>query len=84
MTDAADHLPDGFTPSEELMFEKAECAACGLKVWEKARAWAHQHVRETGHATQLSFGYDVRDEHWESRLPYDRIAEIEALRSREP
>jgi hypothetical protein len=38
------------------------------------------HVRETGHAIQLYFGYDVRDENWLERLPYERVAEIEALR----
>jgi hypothetical protein len=35
---------------------------------------------ETGHPVQLHFGYDVRDEHWLERLPYDRLAEIEAPR----
>jgi len=80
MTGAADFLPGSFNPIEELMFEKAECTACSLKVREDARGWVHRHVRETGHSVQLSFGYDVRDEHWEIRLPYDRIAEIELLR----
>ncbi|HEX7931003.1 MAG TPA: hypothetical protein VF470_08900 [Sphingomicrobium sp.] len=80
MTDVSGLLPEGFTPSEELMFEKAECRDCGLKVFETSRAWAHQHVCETGHAIHLTFGYDVRDEHWESRLPYERVVEIEAVR----
>lgn len=80
MTDASSMLPEGFTPSEELVFAKAECKECGLKRFEDARAWVHQHVRETGHAIQLYFGYDVRDENWLERLPYERVAEIEALR----
>jgi hypothetical protein len=80
MTDASGLLPNGFTPVEEAMFEKAECRDCGVKKFEDVRDWAHQHVRETGHAVHLYYGYDVRDEHWESRLPYERVAEIEQLR----
>jgi hypothetical protein len=80
MTDASDLLPSGFTPVEEAMFEKAECRDCGVKAFEDVRPWAHDHVRATGHAVHLYFGYDVRDEHWESRLSYERVAEIEQLR----
>jgi len=80
MVDASDHLPSEFTPVEEGMFEKAECGDCGAKKFENVRVWAHEHVRGTGHAVQLHYGYDVRDEHWESRLPYERVAEIEELR----
>jgi hypothetical protein len=80
MSDASDHLPQGFTPVKEAMFEKAECGVCGLKTFGQAREWARQHVRETGHGVQLTMGYEVLDEHWESRLPYERLAEIEALR----
>jgi hypothetical protein len=50
MTDASDLLAKGFTPSEEAMFEKAECRDCGVKKFEAVRDWAHPHVRETGHA----------------------------------
>jgi len=67
-------------PSEELMWSKAECPTCGAKTRGDARGWAHAHVAETGHPVQLSLGYDVRDEHWESRLSYERIAEIERIR----
>jgi hypothetical protein len=81
MADVADFLPGGFNPTEELMFEKAECKECGVKYFESARNWAHQHVRDTGHAVHLYFGYDVRDENWLERLPYERLAAIEALRS---
>jgi hypothetical protein len=80
MTDASKHLPEGFNPVEEAIFENAECRDRGLKRFDQVRDWAHQHVRETGHAVHLHFGPDVRDEHWESRLPYERVAEIEALR----
>jgi hypothetical protein len=80
VTDASNLLPEGFTPVEEAMFEKAECKDCGHKHFQNARDWAHGHVRETGHAVHLYFGYDVRDEHWLERLPYERLAEIEALR----
>ncbi|HEY5409517.1 MAG TPA: hypothetical protein VIJ94_02210 [Caulobacteraceae bacterium] len=80
MTDASDLLPSGFTPVEEAMFEKAQCRDCGAKIFEDVRQWAHEHVRATGHAVHLYFGYDVRDEHWESRLSYERVAEIEQLR----
>ena len=83
MGDVSDLLPEGFVPTEELMFETANCKDCGLKVHDDVRTWAHDHVRETGHAVQLHYGYDVRDEHWESRLPYERVAEIEALRRSE-
>lgn len=81
MTTASDMLPDGFSPTEELMFAKAECQTCGLKQLDDAKAWAHEHVRETGHVVHVTMGYDVRDEHWLERLPYDRQAEIEALRA---
>jgi hypothetical protein len=81
MTDASSFLPDRFNPVEEEVFGKAYCKVCDLKRFDDARAWAHQHVRDTGHAVELHFGYDVRDEHWLSRLPYDRLAELEALRA---
>jgi hypothetical protein len=81
MTDVSNLLPEGFTPVEEAMFEKAECKDCGLKRFEGARDWAHNHVRETGHTVQLYFGSEVREEHWLERLPYERLAEIEALRA---
>ncbi|PZR31081.1 hypothetical protein [Caulobacter segnis] len=38
-------------------------------------------MRDTGHAVELHFGYDVRDEHWLSRLSYERLAELERLRA---
>jgi hypothetical protein len=79
MADASNHLPAGFNPVEEPMFEKGECRDCGMKSFEDVRAWAHAHVRQTGHAVQLHFGFDVRDEHWESRLPYECMVEIEKL-----
>jgi len=81
MTDASGFLPDRFNPFEEEVFGRAYCKTCDLKHFDDARAWAHQHVRETGHAVELHFGYDVRDEHWLSRLSYDRLAELEALRA---
>jgi hypothetical protein len=84
MPDASDFLPEGFTPIEELIFEKAECRDCGLKALDRVRAWANDHVRQTGHAVQLHLGYDVRDEHWLERISYDRLAEIEALLARKP
>lgn len=81
MNDASDHLPKGFVPVEEALFEKAECKDCGLKHFQDTRDWAHRHVRETGHVVHLYFGSDVRDENWLERLPYERLAEIEALRA---
>lgn len=81
MSDASDLLPEGFTLVEEAMFEKAECQDCGLKHFEGVREWAQSHVRETGHTVQLQFGSEVRDEHWLERLPYERLAEVEALRA---
>ncbi|PVM93625.1 hypothetical protein [Caulobacter endophyticus] len=81
MSDAFSFLPTSFNPVEEEVFGKAYCKTCDLKHFDDARAWAHQHVRETGHAVELHFGYDVRDEHWLSRLPYERLAELEALRA---
>ncbi|WP_454718822.1 hypothetical protein [Caulobacter segnis] len=81
MTDASDFLPTSFNPVEEELFGKAYCKTCHLKHFVDARVWAHQHVRETGHAVELLFGYDVRDEHWMSRLSYERLAELEALRA---
>ena len=33
MNDPSSLIPEGFTPNERLMFEKAECTACGLKIW---------------------------------------------------
>jgi hypothetical protein len=81
MGDASDLLPEGWTPEEELMFETAECRECAAKVRSDARVWAHQHVTETGHAVQVHLGYEVRDTHWLDRLPYERLAEIEALRT---
>jgi len=78
--DASKLLPDGFTPTEELIFEKAECRDCGVKAFEGVRAWAHQHVKNTGHAVHLHFGYDVRDENWLERLPYERVVELEEIR----
>lgn len=81
MSNASGHLPAGFTPVEEPIYEKAECQDCGVKQFDDVRAWAHQHVRDTGHAVHLYFGYDVRDEHWLERLPYERLAEIEDLRA---
>ena len=80
MTDPSSYLPNGFTPSEELMFEKAECRDCGEVIRQDARAWTHDHVKATGHSVYLSLNYDVRDEHWLERLPYERLAEIEKLR----
>ncbi|PIB95219.1 MULTISPECIES: hypothetical protein [unclassified Caulobacter] len=79
MADASDFLPTSFTPVEEEVFGKAYCKTCDRKHFDDARAWAHQHVRETGHAVELHFGYDVRDEHWMARLPYERLAELEKL-----
>jgi hypothetical protein len=79
--DASNLLPTSWTPEEELIFEKGECRDCGLKSFDGVRAWAHQHVQETGHAVQLHYGYDVRDAHWLDRLPYDRQAELERLRA---
>lgn len=82
MADAEDFLPAGYIPTEELMVEKAECSECGLKTFEDVRAWANAHVRATGHPVALTFLYDVRDEHWLERLPYERQAKIENLRRR--
>ena len=82
MPDASEFLPSGFTPVEEQMFEKAECKVCGLKHFDDVRAWAHQHVRETGHNIELYFGYDVRDKEWFDRLSYERQAEIEQIRGK--
>ena len=64
MSDASSFLPSSFNPTASI---------------STTRAWAHQHVREIGHAVELHFGYDVRDEHWLSRLPYDRLAEVGSL-----
>lgn len=80
MTEAAD-LPAARPTSEEQMFEKAECRDCGVKHFDDARAWAHQHARETGHAVQLHFGYDVRPEDWMTGLSPERLVEFEALRT---
>ena len=82
MVDASEFLPSGFTPVEEQMFEEAECPTCGKKIFEDVRAWAHQHVRDTGHAVHLYFGYDVRDKEWFDRLSYERQAEIEKIRGK--
>ena len=82
MADAADFLATGYTPTVELMVEKAKCSECGLKSFEDVRAWANAHVRATGHPVALTFLYDVRDEHWLERFPYERQAEIENLRRR--
>ncbi|MCR5876841.1 hypothetical protein LRS10_23415 [Phenylobacterium sp. J426] len=76
MTEASDFLPNAFSPTEELVVEKAQCRECETKVFENARAWAHNHVRETGHVGLLTFTYDVRDENWMERLAYERQAEI--------
>lgn len=80
MKDAPSYLPQGFTPAEELMAEKAECRDCGDVVRENARQWAHDHVKATGHNVHLSQYFDVRDEHWLERLSYERLADIEKLR----
>ena len=45
------------------------------------RAWAHQHVRETGTPFHLHYGYDVRAEDWLDRTPLERLAELDELRS---
>jgi len=71
---------ESWVPSEELMWGKAECSHCAVIVKTDARTWAHRHVQETGHDVMLTLGYDVRDEHWESRLPYERLVEIDRLR----
>lgn len=60
MSELSDSPPAGAAPVEEAMFEKAECKDCGLKRFDQVRAWAHQHVRETGHRVELYFGFDVR------------------------
>lgn len=80
MTDVSDLLPSGFRPSEELMFERAECSDCGARRLDDVRAWAHQHVRETGHAVHLHYGYDVRAEDWLNRIPPERLTELDELR----
>jgi hypothetical protein len=71
--------PASCRPASPLSRRRCYCKTCDLKQFDDARAWAHQHVRETGHAVELHFGYDVRDEHWLARLPYDRLAEIDQL-----
>jgi hypothetical protein len=68
-----------FKPIEEEMFAKAECPTCFAKTKGDGRAWAHQHVRETGHPVYLTIGYDVRDENWMARLSPERQAEIKGL-----
>ena len=79
MTDASDQHTMGFAPSEELMFEKAECQTCDIKRHDDARAWSHQHVSETGHAVVLTLGYDVRPEDWLDRTSAERRAELDEL-----
>ena len=71
----------GCSPSEELIFEKAECRACGAKRHADARAWAHQHAGETGHAVELYIGYDVRPDDWMDRLTTERRAELDELKA---
>jgi hypothetical protein len=79
MTDASDRLSTGFTPSEALMFENAECRTCDIKRHDDARAWAHEHVRETGHAIELTLGYDVRPDDWLDRVTPERRADLDEL-----
>jgi hypothetical protein len=50
-------------------------------LWPQLHPRRDRGVRETGHTVELHFGYDVRDEKWLERLPYERQAEIEALRA---
>ena len=47
---------DELKPTEEEMFAKAECPTCFAKAKSNGRAWAHQHVRETGHPVYLTIG----------------------------
>ena len=60
MADAEDFLPTGYTPTVELMVEKAKCSECGLKSFEDVRAWANAHVRATGHPVALTLIEDGR------------------------
>jgi len=80
MSSAQGFMPQGFEPAEEEVFGKAFCPTCEASTFKDARDWAHQHVRQTGHAVELHFGYDIRDKHWFDRLSYEEQAEVEALR----
>jgi len=82
MTDTPVLQSEGFSPSEELMFEKAECRTRGVKRHSDARAWVHQHARDTDHPVQLTFGYDLRADNWLDRVSAPRRAELDELREK--
>lgn len=48
---------------QRLTHYTAGCFDCGASVSAKnAQAWAHQHVRKTGHRVELSLGWNVSPE----------------------
>jgi hypothetical protein len=81
----------GFTISVPTLFEKSgaegsyRCFKFELKKIAEEDRMPEYHLRweddiQGREPAHLHFDSDVRDEHWESRLPYERVVEIEELR----